>query len=103
MNALGELQTWYLSQCDGDWEHSYGISIGTLDNPGWSFVVDLADTDMDGRTFEPVERGVGADSLRDDPDWLACKVADNRFVAHGGPQKLEEIVAIFLSWTRASS
>ena len=29
------LQKWYKSQCNGDWEHSFGIKIETLDNPGW--------------------------------------------------------------------
>jgi hypothetical protein len=26
-DLLGELQAWYLAHCDGDWEHSNGISI----------------------------------------------------------------------------
>jgi hypothetical protein len=28
------LEAWYASRCDGEWEHGYGISIETLDNPG---------------------------------------------------------------------
>jgi Immunity protein 53 len=34
------LQVWYLAQCDGDWEHRHGVTIGTLDNPGWSLRID---------------------------------------------------------------
>jgi hypothetical protein len=34
------LTQWYLAQCNEDWEHSYGVAIGTLDNPGWSLEVD---------------------------------------------------------------
>jgi hypothetical protein len=38
MVSMGEilpwLQGWYATQCDGDWEHEYGVSIETLDNPG---------------------------------------------------------------------
>jgi hypothetical protein len=101
MVALSGLQAWYLAQCDGDWEHSCGIRIETLDNPGWSLVVDLTDTHMDGREFDSVERGVGGDSSPDDQDWLACKVSDNKFVAHGGPQNLAEMITVFLRWTRA--
>jgi hypothetical protein len=33
-DLLKRLQDWYVSQCDGGWEHTYGISIDTLDNPG---------------------------------------------------------------------
>jgi hypothetical protein len=32
---LNELQVWYGAQCNGSWEHTYGIKIETLDNPGW--------------------------------------------------------------------
>ena len=41
MDELQLLQEWYVAQCDGDWEHSYGVKIDTLDNPGWSLKVDL--------------------------------------------------------------
>jgi Immunity protein 53 len=45
------LQKWYQSQCNGDWEHSYGITIQTLDNPGWSLFVNLDGTMMEERSF----------------------------------------------------
>lgn len=34
-NLITQLQNWYKSQCDGIWEHEYGLDISTLDNPGW--------------------------------------------------------------------
>ena len=40
------LQDWYLKQCDGGWEHEYGIKIETLDNPGWKVIIDLAYTEL---------------------------------------------------------
>jgi hypothetical protein len=30
------LEQWYFRQCNGDWEHTHGIIIETLDNPGWA-------------------------------------------------------------------
>ena len=42
---LERLQRWYLYRCDGDWEHSFGITIETLDNPGWMVTIDLQDTE----------------------------------------------------------
>ncbi|MGO4221086.1 Imm53 family immunity protein [Lysobacter sp. TAF61] len=32
---------------------------------------------------------------------MFCKVADNKFSAAGGPQKLEEIINEFLKWAAA--
>ncbi|MFE4959105.1 Imm53 family immunity protein [Streptomyces sp. NPDC056653] len=31
---LDWLQNRYAQQCDGDWEHEWGVKIATLDNPG---------------------------------------------------------------------
>jgi hypothetical protein len=42
--ALERLQRWYLGECNGDWEHSYGVRIDTLDNPGWIVTIDLHET-----------------------------------------------------------
>ena len=36
MDVLSMVNEWFKSQCNGDWEHDYGITIQTLDNPGWS-------------------------------------------------------------------
>ena len=33
------LNQWYTSKCDGDWEHSYGFTLETLDNPGWKLKI----------------------------------------------------------------
>jgi Immunity protein 53 len=35
IGLLTQLQSWYVAQCNGDWEHTCGISIETVDNPGW--------------------------------------------------------------------
>ena len=38
------VEDWYQSNCNGDWEHQYGITIETTDNPGWSVKIDLKNT-----------------------------------------------------------
>ncbi len=38
---LRKLQNWYAAECDGDWEHQYGIKIDTIDNPGWRVEIEL--------------------------------------------------------------
>ncbi len=92
MNVLADLQKWYQSQCDGIWEHSHGLTIGTLDNPGWSVEIDLADTELANRPFNDVQR------LAHETDWIHCRVRDQKFEGHSGPFKLDEILQIFLAW-----
>jgi hypothetical protein len=48
MSSLRSLEDWYASRCDGDWERSFGITIETLDNPGWAVRIDLAETRLAG-------------------------------------------------------
>ncbi|HXC35964.1 MAG TPA: immunity 53 family protein [Candidatus Acidoferrales bacterium] len=91
-NTLQELQRWYLSQCNGDWEHGYGVEIGTLDNPGWHVVVNLTDTPLAEKQFTEVKK------LEHETDWIQCRVHDGKFEGHGGPLMLEEILRVFLAW-----
>jgi hypothetical protein len=92
MDTLQELQQWYRSHCDGDWEHCYGVKIGTLDNPGWRVIIELTDTELVDRPFTEVQR------LEDDTDWIHCRVQDGKFEGHGGVFMLEEILKVFLAW-----
>lgn len=98
-NLIPRLQRWYLAQCDGDWEHSLGVKIGTLDNPGWTLDIDLESTPLDGRSFTRVERGL--DAREPNVDWFTCFIEDKQFKGRGGPEKLAEMIAIFLNWAEA--
>ncbi|MBK1616374.1 rhodanese-related sulfurtransferase [Rubrivivax gelatinosus] len=95
MQELAHIQSWYASQCDGDWEHSYGLRIETLDNPGWHVTIDLHDTELAARSFSPVERRAG------EFDWVLCKVEAGQFVGAGGAGNLADLLAVFLSWAEA--
>ena len=93
MNPLPELQKWYRSQCDGEWEHRFGIKIETLDNPGWSVRIELTGTALSKKCFPQLKK------LGDKLTWIHCEVLDGKFEGHGGPLMLEEIIRTFLSWT----
>ena len=93
MDTLRRLQHWFHSRCNGDWEHDYGVEIGTLDNPGWSVAICLAETPLIDKDFPKLERNYGHPS-----DWLICWVAEERFHAACGPLKLEEAFEVFLMW-----
>ncbi|MBK8502531.1 MAG: hypothetical protein IPL46_10125 [Saprospiraceae bacterium] len=43
-NILEWISKWYNQNCDGDWEHDFGVAIETLDNPGWSVSIDTEGT-----------------------------------------------------------
>lgn len=89
MEILQWIQQWYKEQCDGDWEHSYGIKIETLDNPGWSVKIDLEGTDLEGYVlpYKLVERSEG--------DWYGIRVENNIFYAAGDENKLEFLLENF--------
>ncbi len=97
VGALQRLQQWYKAQCNGDWEHSYGVSIGTLDNPGWSLKVDLTDTPLQRKSFTEIKR-----DYEHQTEWLTCFLRDGVFHGACGPEKLEEMLEIFLDWAEDS-
>jgi hypothetical protein len=94
MDELTKLQDWYEGECNGDWEHQYGVRIGTLDNPGWSLDVDLWDTSLAKEAFSPVSID------RSDTDWVHCKVEGAVFKARGGAKNLGEMLRLFLTWAQ---
>lgn len=94
MVALTELQSWYESQCDEEWERHFGVEINSLDNPGWWVKTDLAGTALEGKPFREIS------DLNVGREWLRCWVEDAKFQGVGGPQMLEKILEIFLAWAR---
>lgn len=89
-SALFRLQSWYSSQCDEDWEHSYGVKIDTLDNPGWIVTIDLAYTELQG-VLIPRQR-----VDRSEANWHQYEVVNDKFIACGGVFNLEELIELFL-------
>lgn len=93
-DELVRLQDWYSAECNGDWEHQYGVRIETLDNPGWSLEIDLWETSLAEQPFRPVSLE------RSDVDWVHCKVEKAVFKARGGARNLREMLQIFLAWAQ---
>ena len=90
--TLTWLQAWYSMQCDGDWEHGHGVSIETLDNPGWRVRIDLAGTAARDRPLDPIE------SHRSEHDWLVVRLDGSTFEAACGPLNLGEALHTFRLW-----
>ena len=93
---IKELEKWYQSQCDGKWEHKFGVRIGTIDNPGWSVTINLQGTDLEGKGLEKHK-----DNYDHETDWMICEKKDNCFVGYSGPNRLEDVITFFIGWAKS--
>ena len=86
------LEEWYASNCDGVWEHMYGVDITTLDNPGWRLKLNILET-----LYEDVEF---ADIMieRTENDWVYCRKIDGKIDCADGLRNLEEMLKIIKKW-----
>ncbi len=83
------LSYWFRKMCNGSWEYHYGINLRTIDNPGWTFDVNLQETAYSERSFEPVI------TERSDNDWLHVFQKETTFKSACGPLNLIEVLNIF--------
>ncbi|MGH6644626.1 immunity 53 family protein [Hypericibacter sp.] len=86
---LDWLQSWYATQCNGVWEHSWGIKIGNIDNPGWTIDIDIRDTKLEG------ERLSAIDINRSEGDWYHVACNGQKFHGVGGAKNLGDILQVF--------
>jgi hypothetical protein len=91
------LQAWYVMQCDDDWEHGHGITINTLDNPGWSVAISLTGTSVADAAYSRRELH------RSDDDWCITWVEAEVFNGACGPSNLGEALHHFRAWATGSS
>jgi hypothetical protein len=91
-NVLDWLQSWYASQCDGDWEHESGVTIETLDNPGWTIKIDLEETELADREYP------GQRVARGEHDWVTAWTSEQTFRIACGPGNLSEALTLFRAW-----
>jgi len=92
MNPVEFAQSWYRAQANGTWEHAHGITIETLDSPGWMVTIDLVETPLEGRSMTAVRQERSA------LDWIVCEVEQNRFRGQGDTEKLLPILRVFQDW-----
>lgn len=95
---LMRIQQWYQENCDGDWEHNYGVKLETLDNPGWTIVIDLNGTINSEKSFQKIE--VNFDSNQ---DWLVIEKVGFKLKGYCAPQKLIQLLEITANWLETNS
>jgi hypothetical protein len=86
------IEKWYADRCDGEWEHSWGVKIETLDNPGWRIRINLNKTPAQLRALprQKIDRA--------ETDWIYYWVDNATFHAACGPTNLSETFGLFLAW-----
>jgi hypothetical protein len=95
-DGLGALQAWFAAHCDGNWEQEYGVTIQTVEEPGWELRVDLVGTRLEG-TALPRQAVARAE------DWCEMWCDGFTFYAVGGPHDLDELLASFVSFAEPDS
>ena len=95
MNEISKLQNWFQQKSDGKWEHQYGIAIASIDNPGWSVKIDLAQTHLGNKPFNAFSKDDSNDN------WITCRVNDQTFEGYGDVSKLAMLLKVFFSWAES--
>lgn len=82
------LSSWYLEQCNGDWEHTYGVKIDNIDNPGWQVKIDLKDTEYEFQTCSLIKE-------ENANDWLHYEIVECVFSGYCSPNNLSKLLEAF--------
>jgi hypothetical protein len=90
-STLNWIENWFQANCDGDWEHEYGVEITTTDNPGWMITADIKGTIFESIVIEYklVEQN--------EMDWYGYSIVNSKFVGVGDPRKLSFLLDLFKS------
>lgn len=97
MDDLIWLSKWLASQCDGEWESDYGITLESVNNPGWMLKIDLDGTGLDPSAFKPVA------VQRSDTDWIEAKVEEGVFLGGCALASLPELLGLFRAYVEGRS
>ena len=89
--TIVRIQDWYKLNCNGNWEHSYGYSIATLDNPGWIVKIDLAETCLEKLNYKSEFQ-----NSKNKHDWFIFKTNNKVLEIACGPENLNQVLKIFL-------
>jgi hypothetical protein len=92
MDDLLWLTQWISSHFDGEWEHEHGVTLESVDNPGWMLRIDLDGTGVNPAHFKPVAL------QRSDSDWIEAKIENGAFLGGAGPNNLPELLHLFRSF-----
>ena len=88
--TIDRIQDWYKIHCNGDWEHSYGYKIETLDNPGWAIKIDLIETALENLEFQREYK-----NPTNNNDWFHIHTENKVLNIYCGPENMKSTFEIF--------
>jgi hypothetical protein len=86
------LEDWYQRQCNGNWEHSQGMRLRSLDDPGWHLTINLTGTSAENAAPQKISLDTPTG------DWITCSISAERFDGSGDTRRLEQIIGVFRKW-----
>lgn len=89
-DLIDALQNWYAERCNEVWEHSFGIEIANIDNPGWKVKI----------TGATARNSAITDIDRSETDWITVKATETEFNGFGGPCNMQELLTLAVDWLR---
>lgn len=103
MDDLIWLEKWYSAQCQDNWANDRGVTIQSLDNPGWMVTIDLVGTPLEQRMADALLLRDGMPPSAENgnvggTDWIECAVKNGRFTGAGDPRKLHAVIRCFRNW-----
>ena len=93
---LDWVQRWFISNCNGDWEHGYGINMEYTKETGWYVYFNVNHTSMYDCKFDKKDK-------KGKKKWLTFEVNENSFIGRGDSSKLEEILQTFHDWVEENA
>lgn len=87
-NILNWLGEWINNQCDGDWEHEFGIQLITYDNPAIGLKVDLV-------KYEDCMINSYRHFDLPSNDWISVKIDNSYLTITSTPLMLNKIFIFF--------
>lgn len=94
-DLLNWIQRWFASNCDGDWEHGYGIKINGLLGRGWDVSINLLDTIYQNKKFAFKRE------YKSEDDYYRVGTNQGKLIGNGGRKNLIDILSEFKDWITA--
>ena len=97
---MNDLSAWFAHRCDGVWEQSRGVTIQTLDNPGWMLEVNVGAEVPDQLVFISGTPPGPSNGNIAEGEWTDCRIRGGKFVGASDAAGLRRLLEGFLEWSR---
>ncbi|NBB51529.1 rhodanese-related sulfurtransferase [Rhizobium sp. CRIBSB] len=91
-NEIAWLEQYLLGHANGEWEHDFGITIQSSDNPGWVVTIDLSEMARESLTVDPVTK-----TRKSETDWITLERKDHSLIGTCGPANLAALLRLMKS------